>query len=195
MKLYLALILLCTALPGFATEHIKEARSPLLLPENPAEEGKGVWIPNSFGDVTGLVLNVDKVGTDQMLQVRFGEDEELTPFTGSAFQIHLDELVEDRERLSKERTVILIDETPLHIDGSREIITYKIYYNEDRWDSSGVRMDSERTHYSLTFSRIKNDYEVLYLIPFAATFPNPNHPQARPAKPAMPEAGVPLRDE
>lgn len=163
---------------AFAAEHIKESRSPLMSTSEPEGERKGVWIPHSYGGVTGLVFDLDEVGTDNMIRVRFNHGSEMKPFCGKNYRVHFDETIENPENNFTERTVILINESLLKADGSKEIVCYKILYRGARHTPSGLLSSAEETHYSLTFSRIKNDFEVLYLIPFRVSFPNADHPNS-----------------
>ena len=135
---------------------------------------EGVWIPSSYGGITGVVLDLDQVGTNNMLQVRnsVSKNDELIPFSGVNYKIHSDQTVEDRKGKTTTRTVILINEARLDEFGLRDSICYKMHFQ------AGTPERSETTFYTLTFSGIKNEFEVQFLIPFRASFPNREHPNA-----------------
>ena len=154
MNIPIALIssLLWLIQPVLAIDHLKENRSPLMTTE--ASEGgmEGVWIPSSYGGITGVVLDLDQVGTNNMLQVRnsVSKNDELIPFSGVNYKIHSDQTVEDRKGKTTTRTVILINEARLDEFGLRDIICYKMHFQ------AGTPERSETTFYTLTFSGIKN---------------------------------------
>jgi hypothetical protein len=176
MKIPIAIIssLVWIVLPVAAEEHLKESRSPLMTTEATEAGMEGVWIPDSYGGITGVVLDLDQVGTNHMLRVRnsAGKSDELIPFSGVNYKIHSDQTVEDRKEKTTTRTVILTNDARLDEFGLRDILCYKIHFQE----STPGR--SEATHYSLTFSSIKNEFEVRFLIPFRVSFPNREHPDA-----------------
>ena len=62
-----------------ADDHLKDSLSPLLIPVG-QQPGKmdGVWVPDTFGGVTGAILDLDQVGTKKMLCVRFRTSDEPT---------------------------------------------------------------------------------------------------------------------
>ena len=117
-------------------------------------KGQGVWVPNSYGGVTGIVLDLTQVGTDQMLGVRFRQPDDFRPWLGKNYKVHSDKTTQDSERGTKERTVVLVDSESLGEWGRKQIVCYKIFSEEDRYTKEGVKASSESTFYQLTMSEI-----------------------------------------
>ncbi len=160
-----------------AQDHLNDSLSPLLMPAGEKlGETRGVWIPNTYGGVTGVVLDLTQVGTERMLRVRFGTSKELKPLLGKHYVILSDKRTEDKKRGQVERTVILVDEETRKEAGVKRILCYKITLSEDRFTDEGVKLTSEGSNYSLTMSEIADGYEVLYLIRFGTVFPNAEFP-------------------
>jgi len=169
MKIFalITLLTLGTISTTFASEHLKESKSPLMVPRN-AEE---VYLSHTFGGITAVVLNLEKVGTKEMLQIHWKESGELRPYDGEGFQIHSDITYKSIKPKSTTRKVILIRKDP-RIENFVEIVKYQIVYKEP---TQGRTV--EQTSYNLSFSAIKNDYEIPYLTIFTASNP-PSHRQS-----------------
>jgi hypothetical protein len=156
-------------------EHLGDTRSPLLTTDESQGEIKGIWIPNSYGGVTGVELDLSRVGTDGMLSGFFrGEEDGGIPFLGRNFKLHSDETT-NLGNVGARRRVILVDSESLQ-GGRKMVICYTASYNLDRREESGIPLSSESTQYTLTISEIRDDLEVLYLLRFGASFPNNKHP-------------------
>lgn len=171
-----AIILCLFSQAVFGSDHLKKSQSPLLI-TNKSEMGrKGVWIPDSFGGIDGVKLDLEKIGTREMLHSRSATNGKLSAHLGKHFELHSDKTVEDKKQGTKVRTVTLINRNHLPKTGFIEVICYKISYQEKLIDKSGITLRGEQTLYDLTFSAIKDEYEVLYLIRFGASYPNLSNP-------------------
>lgn len=142
--------------------------SPLMTTKESQGGMKGVWIPNSYGGITGVILDLNKVGTNEMLRTKWQDDDNLVRNLGESYKLHSDKTVEDEKNGIKIRTVILISSENLEEHGYNNIICYKIHHQEARKSDEGIPLTSKSTSHSITLSAIKDDYEVLYLIPFRA---------------------------
>jgi hypothetical protein len=177
-----SLMILAVALStSLASEAVKsplnEPLSPVLTPQDRrSDETRGIWFPNTYGGVTGVILDLGQVGSDKMLRVRFLDRDELHPLLGTHYRVQSDQTTEDKGRGTRQRTVILVDDESLQKWGRKQILCYKIFTYEDRSTPEGVKLTGEATHYSLTISEIENNYEVLYLIRLGTSFPNAEHP-------------------
>ncbi|MGJ8657920.1 MAG: hypothetical protein ACSHX6_15840 [Akkermansiaceae bacterium] len=177
----ITLLVIASFQDGFAQAHLSAAKSPVLSPVILGnDDGQGVWIPGSYGGVINLEIDIETVGTDEILKVQFKKDSEFSTFSGRSFQLQSDKTVKNEEKGTSVRTVILISNRGVKKHHANEIICYKIHHYESRVNKEGILLQSEATNYRLTFSRIKNDYEVEYLIPFSASFPNAENPKAIP---------------
>ena len=83
------------AAPSIASP--SESLPPLLLPEpTHSSETEGVWIPGSYGGVTGILLDLDRIGSDQLLQVRLKTGTDFKPWPGTGrYRKHSDQTTRD----------------------------------------------------------------------------------------------------
>lgn len=176
-------------------EHLQNPRSPLLKPHEfekaKTDDGReGVWIPGTYGGVTALRLDLDEIGSDQMLTVYFrGDEENGYPLYGENYKLHSDETTGSGSP-SMERRVILVDEESLQRNRKR-VICYTVHYKTDTFDERGRPSSSEGTHYKLTLSEIEDDLVVKYLFRFGNSFPNSEYPdRVKPPKVAKASDGA-----
>ncbi len=164
----------------FATahEHLSEVSSPILGSTTISKENsRKVWIPNSYGGVTKVILHLEHIGTNKMLQ-SINETGNVTNRMGKQFKLQSDKTTHDTKKGVTQRTVILVNKEWQKKHGFRGVICYKVTYQKALKNNEGVQLQSKGTNYSLTISAIKDEYEVLYLIPFANNFPNSTMPYA-----------------
>ncbi|HKK17530.1 MAG TPA: hypothetical protein VJ952_02515, partial [Opitutales bacterium] len=144
---------------------------------------QGVYFPGTYGGVIGLKLDLDKVGSDEMLTVFFrGGNKEGMALYGKNFKIHSDETIGTGEPSASRRVILLKEE---QVDrGGREkikrklVIRYTVSYKSDTVDERGRPASSEGTHYRFTISEIEDDLVVRYLIKFGRSFPNKEYPES-----------------
>ena len=175
--LVLALVLSSCLQVEAVEDHVKASLSPLLTPlDYHRNEERGVWLPGTYGGVTGVVLDLGKIGTEDMLRAKFLDRDELRPLLGINYKLHSDTTTHDKEKGRSERKVILVDSESLKELGRKQVICYSIVTSEDRYNSAGQKETSKSTYYYFTMSEIMNDYEVLYLTHFSTGFPNSDYP-------------------
>jgi hypothetical protein len=170
--LVMALSLITEGAAGW--DHLRDSRSPRLTTDESQGGMKGIWIPDTYGGVTGVELDLNLVGTDEMLRAYFANGL-VAPVLGVNFKVHSDETAEVGGHAASRR-VILVDNETLQ-DNRRRVICYTASYNTDKFDDSGRLLSSEGSRYTLTISEIRDDLEVLYLLRFDASFPNSKHPR------------------
>lgn len=203
--LILALLISFCSGAHASADPINEPRSPLLKPLDPVPGG--VWLPGTFVGGTGLVLDLNQVGTNQMVKMKVefpaelrpvsGEtNRELRPLYGENFEVHSDQTIRDEESGRSERTVILVDRKSYGEWNRKMILRYKVSTTEDRFTSEGVKLTGAGTHYALTVTGLLHEYEVLYHFRFGESFPNAEHPNLTRA-PLQDEAegGAPTKPE
>jgi hypothetical protein len=144
-----------------AEDQLGESVSPILSVDVNMHGVDGVvplgGLPASIG-VTGVILDLDHIGTDKMLRVRYKGATEFQPgYFGTRYKLHSDQTTEDIKYGTKERTVILIREN----ENYRDIICYYIRHYEGSTNKEGVHLGDAKTWSHLTMSVIKDDHEVL----------------------------------
>ena len=172
--------------------HIQAPQSPLLMPsidyvlKDWSKDWKqirdqGVFFPGTYGGVTAIKLDLDKIGTDEMLTVFFrGDYKDGLPLFGADFKLHSDETF-GSGKPSASRRVILVEEEQVD-RGNRgtinrkRVICYTVSYQTDTFDELGRPASSEGTTYQFTISEIEDDLVVKYLIKFGKRFPNKEYP-------------------
>lgn len=168
----LPLMILClfTSLTLHAQEHLNAQKSPIMKPAWGAlsADQKSTWLPSTFGGVTGVVLDLDKVGTNEMLRVQFVGRGEMTPLMGEPFELILDKTEVDEKRKATVRTVVLVSDKWLKLHGYKEVFCYKVTYQEKLVSEKGTPLVGESTSYVLEYSQIKDQYDVLHHQTFRA---------------------------